>query len=372
MLRCTTCEVPLSARHHEGAHLHACPGCGGVFIAHRDLVMAACDEVLARPDGERKAAAAQATGRMHADPASPPRRCSACARGMRRYVYGFSSGVVVDGCGDHGLWLDAGELERIEAWSEAARRGLTRPVDAAAVRSAPEPGRASTRRSQGPAGDPIDRGLVAAARLGNGDAAMLAMARRVAWHVRQQADAARRTTDGASGAMLAARAQAEADAVPTEDAGAVVVRASVPLACGAAVAWPHLAQPHRYPGWMAGLVAVEVVSGAGSTRVQQLSFGSRHAVRQRVTRFVPDRHLTWRDEDEWLQGLAVPAWHGGAWTELTLEGGRDRCSAGLTVTHLPLAHVGRSVLEERAPALQAWADASLAALAAAISPPPPA
>jgi Zn-finger nucleic acid-binding protein len=42
---------------------------------------------------------------------------------MRRYIHAYDSGVWVDACSDHGIWLDPGELERLEAMAEAARRG---------------------------------------------------------------------------------------------------------------------------------------------------------------------------------------------------------------------------------------------------------
>ena len=40
--------------------------------------------------------------------------------------YSYDSGVVINVCADHGVWLDKGELERIEAyrdhWSQEAIR----------------------------------------------------------------------------------------------------------------------------------------------------------------------------------------------------------------------------------------------------------
>jgi hypothetical protein len=42
---------------------------------------------------------------------------------MRRYVHQYQSGVWIDACEAHGIWLDAGELEQLEAFAEASRRG---------------------------------------------------------------------------------------------------------------------------------------------------------------------------------------------------------------------------------------------------------
>ena len=36
--------------------------------------------------------------------------CPVCAGPLKRHVFSFDSGVVVDRCRNHGLWLDDGEL----------------------------------------------------------------------------------------------------------------------------------------------------------------------------------------------------------------------------------------------------------------------
>lgn len=41
---------------------------------------------------------------------------------MNRLNYGQSSGVIVDRCRDHGVYLDASELRRIQAWVRAGGR----------------------------------------------------------------------------------------------------------------------------------------------------------------------------------------------------------------------------------------------------------
>lgn len=39
-----------------------------------------------------------------------------CGALMNRRNYGRSSGVILDLCSRHGVWFDAGELERLLAW----------------------------------------------------------------------------------------------------------------------------------------------------------------------------------------------------------------------------------------------------------------
>jgi Zn-finger nucleic acid-binding protein len=47
------------------------------------------------------------------------RKCPICAKVMNRTNFGRRSGVVTDQCHGHGVWLDAGELQRLVEWKNA-------------------------------------------------------------------------------------------------------------------------------------------------------------------------------------------------------------------------------------------------------------
>ena len=47
------------------------------------------------------------------------RPCPSCGTLMHRKLHGKRSGVIVDSCRDHGVWLDAGELRQLMEWSQA-------------------------------------------------------------------------------------------------------------------------------------------------------------------------------------------------------------------------------------------------------------
>lgn len=51
-------------------------------------------------------------------------KCPACAKLMNRINFGARSGVVVDRCREHGVWLDAGELRRLYEWMKAGGKLL--------------------------------------------------------------------------------------------------------------------------------------------------------------------------------------------------------------------------------------------------------
>lgn len=46
-------------------------------------------------------------------------KCPVCATIMNRVNFGARSGVIVDRCPDHGIWLDGGELRQLFEWSKA-------------------------------------------------------------------------------------------------------------------------------------------------------------------------------------------------------------------------------------------------------------
>ena len=48
--------------------------------------------------------------------------CPDCGKLMNRRSFGQRSGVIVDDCREHGVWLDGGELRRLIRWTQAGGR----------------------------------------------------------------------------------------------------------------------------------------------------------------------------------------------------------------------------------------------------------
>ncbi|MBD3243468.1 MAG: hypothetical protein GF331_22955 [Chitinivibrionales bacterium] len=46
-------------------------------------------------------------------------KCPVCRKFMNRVNFGHRSGVIVDRCRDHGVWLDGGELRHLMEWTKA-------------------------------------------------------------------------------------------------------------------------------------------------------------------------------------------------------------------------------------------------------------
>lgn len=142
---CHNCATPLRPEEEMGpATDAACPACGQEHHLHsrtlgnKSISSLECDRCaglwLGGESFEELADTAVRTDvslvRREPDQAVPEshsqdrlyRRCPFCDRFMNRSNYGMrsargvASGVIVDICGDHGVWFDCRELENILSW----------------------------------------------------------------------------------------------------------------------------------------------------------------------------------------------------------------------------------------------------------------
>ena len=115
--RCPRCNRPLETVDYRGTRLDLCPECSGLWLAtgefeqltsERDVY---ADETI--PHGYRKKPPPKEEGYLP---------CPLCSALMTRRNFKALSGVLIDICGHHGVWLDAGELEQIRCF--IAKGGL--------------------------------------------------------------------------------------------------------------------------------------------------------------------------------------------------------------------------------------------------------
>src|SRR5579863_6748529 len=111
-MRCPNCNRALEPEAEEARPVERCARCAGVFIgqrALRDLLFAQAATPSGTPmDYQRPSPAADAVRY---------RPCPACCEPMLRRNFLETSGVIVDVCGPHGVWLDRGELEALTAFA---------------------------------------------------------------------------------------------------------------------------------------------------------------------------------------------------------------------------------------------------------------
>jgi Zn-finger nucleic acid-binding protein len=118
--------------------IERCPACLGLFFNLQEL-----EAIIARDVPPAQIIDHLALARLAEHNGEPVRyrKCPECRNIMNRVNYGQTSGVVVDSCRDHGVYLDAGELRRIEAWVRAGGRlDATQKATQAATRPSREVG----------------------------------------------------------------------------------------------------------------------------------------------------------------------------------------------------------------------------------------
>lgn len=128
-LSCPTCCVPLNTVEYEGQHIETCPACKGEFVA--GFEMSAIIASRQQRFEHEPLPGAHARGPANAEPMTRehPLRCPGCSESMRTINFAHDTGVFVDRC-DHcsGLWLEAEELEHIQAllerWEDDSRRRI--------------------------------------------------------------------------------------------------------------------------------------------------------------------------------------------------------------------------------------------------------
>jgi Zn-finger nucleic acid-binding protein len=118
-------------------HLFECRVCGGVWLDRE--VFGVLVERVKHGRGGLPAPRAAAAGTAAAEAARgwTYRPCAVCGHLMNRRNYARRSGVILDLCGDHGLWFDADELHRVLAWVRGG--GVTEAEARAAEAARPRP-----------------------------------------------------------------------------------------------------------------------------------------------------------------------------------------------------------------------------------------
>lgn len=114
---CPECRVPLVGRRTGVYSYTECARCGGLFLSN---------DVFERVAGaaDARAIARAVEGDEPPKPESPPvrfhyRPCPGCGTLMTRRNYGAGSGVILDLCRTHGVFLDRGELTAVVEFLES-------------------------------------------------------------------------------------------------------------------------------------------------------------------------------------------------------------------------------------------------------------
>ena len=108
-LECPRCGVELQLHIGNEEEYDICPECGGMWLDKDEFFRATRERdvyqnVIIRNEYHK----APIRGPVEYVP------CVRCNKLMNRRNFGKISGVIIDRCSKHGVWLDAGELEKIQ------------------------------------------------------------------------------------------------------------------------------------------------------------------------------------------------------------------------------------------------------------------
>ena len=106
-----------SAARPQGLPVHGCRSCGGAWVDAQTLHVV-LEAASARAPMEGHGVGDRGVRRRTMPPGTATakivyRKCPACGQSMLRRNFARVSGVIVDQCGHHGTYFDAGELEDI-------------------------------------------------------------------------------------------------------------------------------------------------------------------------------------------------------------------------------------------------------------------
>jgi len=135
---CPRCGGGLAARALETTSVIECTRCRGTWLSERTFAE------VCRSARERPLATASVTGKAPSGPGPESQvayiPCLACGELMHRRMYRYGdrpSRIVVDACREHGVWLDAEELEHIVRFLQTVEAAPRTP--APPLRSRPVP-----------------------------------------------------------------------------------------------------------------------------------------------------------------------------------------------------------------------------------------
>jgi len=106
---CPRCETALKVYISDGEEYDICPECGGIWLDKDEFYRATRERTVNKKVGN------------HSEYKKSPLKgnvdyvpCVRCGNLMNRRNFGRISGVIIDRCSKHGVWLDSGELEKIQ------------------------------------------------------------------------------------------------------------------------------------------------------------------------------------------------------------------------------------------------------------------
>lgn len=126
---CPRCVKPKLVNRKVGAFVvDECPGCSGMWVEY-ETFNRLVDQQAAREETHVKGSRQGGPKKSQLTEKVAYIKCPACRRMMNRFNFARVSGVIVDECHEHGVWLDSDELEKIAAYVSSGGLRHTKALD---------------------------------------------------------------------------------------------------------------------------------------------------------------------------------------------------------------------------------------------------
>ena len=120
LMRCPRCDTTLRTIDYEGVAIETCSSCGGEWLDDTELghIVRIREETFSAEERRVLEGATRIPGIPVVD-AERGIVCPTCSATTVPVNYGGDTGVIIDRCPEcRGIWLDGGELEKIQVLTE--------------------------------------------------------------------------------------------------------------------------------------------------------------------------------------------------------------------------------------------------------------
>jgi len=128
---CPHCEIPLQTINLEidgELLIERCEKCFGLFFDPGEIETLMEHSVSSVFNINEKQLRNISTERFQKNQKVKYIKCPVCQSYMQRNAYGHRSGVIIDRCQKHGIWLDSGEITQLLEWKKAGGQILHEKV----------------------------------------------------------------------------------------------------------------------------------------------------------------------------------------------------------------------------------------------------
>jgi len=114
-MKCPRCGADLKEIVYEGVLIDNCPNCGGNWLDKGEITTIIKKREVTFSQEEIEQVKQEKNKIFEVKQPSQPLICPKCSNEMQQLNYAYSTGVIIDRCSNcGGIWLDKGELEKIQ------------------------------------------------------------------------------------------------------------------------------------------------------------------------------------------------------------------------------------------------------------------